>query len=65
MLNLKGDLHGYIWLCFAHNTLIETKIQNFYTPKRDDKHPSPFYVWVPPGVHCVNLSYGNFLLQNC
>ena len=45
--NYKGDLHGYIWVRFSHNTLSETKIRNLH-PKRDDEHPSLFYMGVPP-----------------
>ena len=41
----KGDLHGYIWLRFAHKTLSEIES---YTPKRDNKHPSPFLYGSPP-----------------
>ena len=37
-------------MAFAQNTLSETKIRNLH-PKRDDKHPTPFHMGVPPGVN--------------
>ena len=46
----KKDLYSYIIMVFCSELPKWDQNLKFYTPKRDDEHPCPFHMGVPPGL---------------